>query len=92
MAAQLLGAGTVIVVAFGGSFVFFKILDAVMGLRVTAEEEIQGLDLPQMGTLAYPDFSGAAPDWIAPHPHGLGMPPGKAAPVLSASAEGGVTE
>ncbi|MHB8859603.1 MAG: ammonium transporter [Thermoleophilia bacterium] len=80
MAAQLLGAGTVIILAFGGSYVFFRVLDAVMGIRVTAEEELQGLDLPQMGSLAYPDFSGSAPDWVAPHPAGLGSPPGKAAP------------
>lgn len=91
MYAQLLGAGVVIIVALGGGFVFFKALDAIMGLRVTAEEEIQGLDLPQMGTLAYPDFSGSAPDWIAPHPAGLGAPPGKVAvaPSMMASVEEG---
>ncbi len=84
--AQLLGAGTVIVVALGGSYVFFKVLDAIMGMRVTAEEEIQGLDLPQMGTLAYPDFSGSSPDWIAPHPSGLGAPPGKVVPAVTIKA------
>ncbi|MHB1325873.1 MAG: ammonium transporter [Thermoleophilia bacterium] len=91
MYAQLLGAGTVIVVALGGGYVFFRVLDAIMGMRVTAEEEIQGLDLPQMGTLAYPDFSGSSPDWIAPHPSGLGAPPGKVpvAPSMMANVEEG---
>jgi len=57
MYAQLLGAGAVIVLAFGGSYVFFKVLDATLGIRVSAEDEIQGLDLPEIGVLAYPDFS-----------------------------------
>ncbi len=83
-AAQAIGAVTVVIVALGGGYVFFKILDKIMGLRVTAEEEIQGLDLPQMGTLAYPDFSGSAPGWVTPHPSGLGSPPGKAAPAMTA--------
>ena len=28
-----------------------------MGIRVSAEDEIAGLDIPEMGMLAYPDFS-----------------------------------
>ncbi|MCL6106058.1 MAG: ammonium transporter [Actinobacteria bacterium] len=82
-AAQAIGAVTVVVVALGGGYVCFRVLDRIMGLRVTAEEEIQGLDLPQMGTLAYPDFSGSAPDWVTPHPSGLGAPPGKTAPAIT---------
>ena len=27
-----------------------------MGNRVSAETEIEGLDIPEMGALAYPDF------------------------------------
>ena len=37
-------------------YVFFKVVDAVMGNRVSAEVEIEGLDMPEMGVLAYPDF------------------------------------
>jgi hypothetical protein len=29
----------------------------IMGLRVAPEVEIEGLDLPEMGALAYPDFT-----------------------------------
>ena len=83
--AQMIGAVTVVAVALGLGYAFFKVMDMVFGLRVTAEEEIQGLDLPQMGTLAYPDFSGSAPDWVAPHPSGLGAPPGKSMPAAMAS-------
>ncbi len=91
-AAQAIGAVTVVVVALGGGYVFFKVLDMIMGIRVSPEEEIQGLDLPQMGTLAYPDFSGSAPDWVTPHPSGLGSPPGKTVPATMTSVsldEGG---
>ena len=35
---------------------FFKVVDAVMGNRVAAEVELEGLDIPEMGALAYPDF------------------------------------
>jgi Amt family ammonium transporter len=35
---------------------FFSIMKSTMGMRVTEEEEIAGLDMPQMGAMAYPDF------------------------------------
>lgn len=38
------------------SFVFLKILDKVLGIRVTPEAELNGLDIPEMGVLAYPDL------------------------------------
>ncbi|MDP4089671.1 MAG: ammonium transporter, partial [Bacillota bacterium] len=55
--AQLICVGVLIVWGFGSSFAFWKILDKIMGIRVPAEAEVQGLDLPEMGVLAYPDFS-----------------------------------
>jgi len=54
--AQLIAAAVLIIYGFGGAYVFFKILDKVWGLRVNPEEEIEGLDLPEMGGLAYPDM------------------------------------
>jgi ammonium transporter, Amt family len=39
--------------ALVGSFVLLKIVDAVVGLRVSAEDEIQGLDLSQHGEEGY---------------------------------------
>ncbi len=56
--AQLIGA-LVIIVLFGGiAFAFFKIQNALTkgGIRPAAEIEIGGLDLPEMGVLAYPEF------------------------------------
>ncbi len=42
-------------VIFGIAFAFFKIQNAVMkgGIRPTAEVEEMGMDLPEMGVLAY---------------------------------------
>ncbi len=54
--AQLIGCITLLVWAFGVSWVFFKILDAIMGMRVTPEVESEGLDLAETGVLAYPNF------------------------------------
>ena len=54
--AQLIGCAVLIVWAFGFSYLFFKVQDAIMGLRVRPEEELAGLDMPEMGILAYPTF------------------------------------
>jgi len=53
--AQLISLGVLIVWGFGVSFVFFKVLDKVWGLRIAPEVELEGLDIPEMGVLAYPD-------------------------------------
>ena len=54
--AQLIDAGVVLVWAIGLSYVFFKILNATLGMRVKPEDEIAGLDIPEMGMYAYPEF------------------------------------
>ena len=41
--------------SFSVAFVFFKIQEKVMGIRPSKEDEIAGLDLPEMGVLAYPE-------------------------------------
>ena len=49
-------------VIFGIAFAFFKIQDAVSkkmgkgGIRSAESDEIAGLDLPEMGVSAYPEF------------------------------------
>jgi Amt family ammonium transporter len=55
--AQLIGTVTCFVFVFASFYVFFKVLDKVLGNRVSVETEIAGLDLPEMGALAYPEFS-----------------------------------
>lgn len=61
--AQLIGAGTVFALAFGVGYVFFKVQDIVMGIRSSEEDEVAGLDLGEIGALAYPDFAASIPDW-----------------------------
>ena len=56
LAAQAVGTLTCIVWVFTLFFIFFKVVEAVMGNRVSAETELDGLDIPEMGALAYPDF------------------------------------
>ncbi|MEO8422755.1 MAG: ammonium transporter [Actinomycetota bacterium] len=56
LTAQLVGVATLVVWAFGFSYVFFKIQHRVQGIRVSAEEELAGLDIPLMGAAAYPDY------------------------------------
>jgi Amt family ammonium transporter len=56
--AQLLGVVVIWTVIFGIAFAFFKIQNALTkgGIRSDEDDEIQGLDLPEMGMLAYPEF------------------------------------
>lgn len=53
---QLKGVVYVGVFAFVGSLIFWIVLKAVMGIRVTPEEELEGLDIGEHGNEAYPDF------------------------------------
>ncbi|MPM13405.1 hypothetical protein SDC9_59762 [bioreactor metagenome] len=53
--AQFVAIAVLVVYGFGVSFLFYKILDKVWGLRVAPEDELEGLDIPEMGVLAYPD-------------------------------------
>jgi Amt family ammonium transporter len=54
---QLVGAATIFVWVFGTSFVVWAIIKAVMGIRVTEEEEFEGVDMSECGLEAYPDFT-----------------------------------
>ncbi len=47
--AQLVGAAVAFVWAFGASYIFFKILNRFSTLRTSAEVELAGLDIPEMG-------------------------------------------
>jgi ammonium transporter, Amt family len=52
---QVIGATVCAAWAFGATFVLFKIVNAVRSMRVSEEVEIEGLDLPEFGGLAYPE-------------------------------------
>jgi len=51
---QTAEALSIIVFVGGLSFVFFKVISALGLLRVSAKDELAGLDLPEMGSLGYP--------------------------------------
>ncbi|MBU2950533.1 ammonium transporter [Tamlana agarivorans] len=51
---QLIGTLSYAAWALVTSFIFFFILKKTLGLRVTEKEEVEGLDLSEHGTLAYP--------------------------------------
>jgi Amt family ammonium transporter len=55
--AQCIGTLTNFVYVFVVSYVFFKILDMIMGLRVSKEVELEGLDMSEVAVTAYPDFN-----------------------------------
>jgi ammonium transporter, Amt family len=54
--AQCVGTVTCFVFVFVSFYAFFKVLEVLIGNRVSAETELEGLDLPEMGAPGYPDF------------------------------------
>jgi Amt family ammonium transporter len=54
--AQLMGVVTLLGVVFVLSYGFGSLVDFLMGQRASAKSELEGLDLPEMGSLAYPEF------------------------------------
>ncbi len=56
LVAQLVGIATLVGFVFSFSFILNLLLEIFMGQRVSAESELEGLDLPEMGQLGYPEF------------------------------------
>ncbi|WP_171212453.1 ammonium transporter [Ruegeria sp. HKCCA5426] len=54
---QLLGIAAYGVFTFVGALILWSILKAVVGIRVSEEDEINGLDMAELGMEAYPEFS-----------------------------------
>jgi Amt family ammonium transporter len=54
---QILGAATIFIWVFGTSLVVWLAIKAVMGVRVSDEEEFEGVDMSECGLEAYPDFT-----------------------------------
>ncbi|GBE04387.1 ammonia channel precursor [bacterium BMS3Abin10] len=53
---QLAGVGAYGIATATAVFIIFSIVKATMGLRVSEEEELEGLDVGEHGIEAYPDF------------------------------------
>ncbi len=56
LVAQLIGCATLVGIIFTLSYLFNWLVDVVVGQRVSAATELQGLDIPEMGALGYPEF------------------------------------
>lgn len=54
---QLVGMLTIFIWVFGASTIVWFAIKAVMGIRVTEEEEIEGVDISECGMEAYPEFA-----------------------------------
>ncbi len=63
--AQLLGVVVIWTVILGIAYTFFRLQDTISkrmgkgGIRSSEQDELDGLDLPEMGVLAYPEFTGS---------------------------------
>jgi len=57
LSSQLLGIGVIFAWVFAASFVTWMIIKTVFGIRVSEEEEYEGLDVGECGLEAYPEFS-----------------------------------
>ena len=54
--AQLTDVATCFIFIGIFSFIWFKVSNLIVPLRSTKEDEMAGLDMPEMGAMAYPDF------------------------------------
>ena len=57
--AQLLGLGTIFAWVFVMALITWFVIKLIMGLRVSEEDEYEGVDLAECGLEAYPEFVGA---------------------------------
>ena len=55
--AQIIGMAGIFAWVFFASLIVWLILKAVMGIRVSEEEEYEGVDITECGMEAYPEFS-----------------------------------
>jgi Amt family ammonium transporter len=55
--AQLTGIGVIFGFVFFSSFLIWGLIKGIIGIRVSAEEEYDGLDVHECGLEAYPDFT-----------------------------------
>ena len=52
-----MGIAACFVWTFACAYAIFKLIDMTIGLRVSKEEELEGLDATEHGGNAYPDFT-----------------------------------
>jgi Amt family ammonium transporter len=77
--AQVIGVAAVAVWTLATAYLAFRAIDFAVGLRVGKEDEIDGLDQSEHGSMAYPDIVlgaigkiGGVPEFITPEPANMG--------------------
>lgn len=71
---QLMGVGVAFVWTFPLCWLMFKAMSMTIGLRVSREEELEGLDITEHGAEAYPDFGGVTTAGSVGNPAGVPAP------------------
>jgi Amt family ammonium transporter len=71
LGSQFIGVLVIWTVMLGLVYFWFKLSDKITPIRSREEDELVGLDLPEMGVLAYPDFLGHGG---VPSPDGAPVP------------------
>jgi Amt family ammonium transporter len=56
LVAQLIGIATLLGFVFPFTYAVNWVIEVLIGQRVSAEDELEGLDIPEMGALCYPEF------------------------------------
>jgi ammonium transporter, Amt family len=56
LVAQLIGIATLLGFVFPFTYAVNWVIDVIVGQRVSAADELEGLDIPEMGALCYPEF------------------------------------
>jgi Amt family ammonium transporter len=78
--AEAIGVVTNFVWVGATTFVFYKLVDKVVGMRVKAEDEVEGLDIPEMGVAGYAAEPGKViPPELAPDSAPIAVPAMKVA-------------
>jgi ammonium transporter, Amt family len=62
LVAEIIGIGACILFVFTTMYVFFKVSNKFIPMRVSAQDEFEGLDLPEMGIKGYEDLTAPGRD------------------------------
>jgi Amt family ammonium transporter len=60
LSVQLIGMVTIFAWVFATSFIVWFLLKKTLGIRVSEEEEYEGVDISECGLEAYPEFTSAS--------------------------------
>ena len=80
---QLIAIGITIALTVIGTIILLKIVDLIIGVRVSAEDEIQGLDLSQLGEEGYNLDLDLVPAAVPPSESSATLSPVTAASILT---------